>query len=58
VSENLKQRPLRRPNYICEDNIKMDLTEVGYDGVDWSHLVPDRIQWWAVVDMIKNLWVL
>jgi hypothetical protein len=32
--------------------------EVGYDDVGGSHLVQDRIQWWAVVDMITNLWVL
>jgi hypothetical protein len=33
------KRPLRRPRYRCEDNIKMDLREIEWDGVDGIHLV-------------------
>jgi hypothetical protein len=37
-----------------EDNIRMDLREIGWEGVCWIHLV----WWWAVVDTVMNLWVL
>jgi hypothetical protein len=36
-------------------NIRMDLTEIGWEGVDWMHLSQDRDQWWAVVKMVMNL---
>jgi hypothetical protein len=32
------KRPLRRPRYRWEDNIRVDLREVGWEGVDWIHL--------------------
>jgi len=32
------------------DNIKMDLREIGWGGVDWIHLAQDRDKWWAVVN--------
>jgi hypothetical protein len=38
-----------------EDNIRMDLKETGWEGVDWMHLAQDRDQWWAVVNMVMNL---
>jgi hypothetical protein len=31
--------------------------EIGWEGVDWMHLAQDRDQWWALVNMIMNLWV-
>ena len=37
--------PLGRPRCIWEDNIKMDLHEVGCGGVDWIELVQDRDRW-------------
>jgi hypothetical protein len=36
------KRPLGRPRRRREDNIRMDLTEVGWRGVDWMHLVQNR----------------
>jgi hypothetical protein len=39
------------------DNIKMDLREIGWDGMDWMDLVQDRDQWRAFVDTVMNLWV-
>ncbi|KAJ4436711.1 hypothetical protein ANN_16843 [Periplaneta americana] len=39
--------PLGRPRRRWEDNIKMDLKEVGYDGRDWINLAQDRDQWRA-----------
>jgi hypothetical protein len=38
--------PLRRPRPRCEDNINMDLQEVGYGGMDWTELAQDRDRWW------------
>jgi hypothetical protein len=39
------------------NNIKMDLREIGWDGVDWIDVAQDRDQWWAVVNTVLNLWV-
>ncbi|KAJ4433733.1 hypothetical protein ANN_16044 [Periplaneta americana] len=39
------KRPLRRPKRRWEDNIKMDLREVGYDDRDWINLAQDRDRW-------------
>jgi hypothetical protein len=36
------RRPLGRPRHKWEDNIRRDLTEIGWEGVDWIHLVQDR----------------
>jgi len=39
-----------------DDNIKMDLKEMGWQGVDRIHLAQDTDTWWAVVNMVINLW--
>jgi hypothetical protein len=44
--------PLRRPKCRCVDNIKMDLREIGWDGVDWIDMAQDRDQWRALVKTI------
>ncbi|KAJ4449201.1 hypothetical protein ANN_00598, partial [Periplaneta americana] len=49
------KRPLGRPTRRWEDNIKMDLREVGYDGKDWINLAQDRDQWRAYVRAAMNL---
>ncbi|KAJ4441989.1 hypothetical protein ANN_11853 [Periplaneta americana] len=49
------KRPLGRPRRRWEDNIKMDLREVGYEGRDWINLVQDRDQWRAYVRAAMNL---
>jgi hypothetical protein len=36
------------------DNIKMDLREIGWDGVDWIDLIQDRDQWRALVSTVKH----
>jgi hypothetical protein len=50
------RRPLGRPRCRWEDNIKMDLGEIGIDGVNWIWLAQDRVQWQAFVNTM-NLWV-
>jgi hypothetical protein len=37
------------------DNIKMDLTEIGFGDADWIHLAQDRDKWRALVNMVMNL---
>jgi hypothetical protein len=37
------------------DNIKMDLTETGWDGMDWIDLAQDKDQWRALVNEVMNL---
>ena len=47
------KRPLVRPRHRWEDNIEMDLQEVGW-GRDWIDLAQDRDKWWTVVDAVMN----
>ncbi|KAJ4448842.1 hypothetical protein ANN_00233 [Periplaneta americana] len=49
------KRPLGRPRCRWEDNIKMDLIEVGYDSRDWINLAQDRDRWRAYVRAAMNL---
>jgi hypothetical protein len=43
------KRSVRRPRCRWEDNIRMDLMELGWECVDWIHLAQDREQWQAVL---------
>ena len=49
------KRPLGRPRRRWEDNIKMDLQEVGCVGMDWIELAQDMDRWRAVVSTVMNL---
>ena len=49
------RRPLGRPRRRWEDNIRMDLREVGYGCVDWMDLAQDRDRWRALVSAVMNL---
>jgi hypothetical protein len=51
------KRPLRRPRSRWEDNIKMELQEVGCGGMDWIDLAWDRDRWQALVNAVMNLQV-
>ena len=58
VGEPEGKRPLGRPRCRWEDNIKMDLQEVGCGGMDWIKLAQDRDRWKALVNVVMNLRVL
>jgi hypothetical protein len=49
------RRPLGRPGSRWEDNIKMDLREIGFEDVDWIHWAQDRDRWRAVLNTVMNL---
>jgi hypothetical protein len=46
---------LFNPNYIRFSNIKIDLREIEWDGMDWIDLAQDRDQWRALVNTVMNL---
>ena len=48
------KRPLRRPRHRWEDNIKMDLQEVGIGCGDWMGLAQDKDRWLALVSTVMN----
>jgi hypothetical protein len=49
------RRPLGRPRHRWEDNIEMDIQEVGCGGMDWIELAQDREGWRALVNAVMNL---
>jgi hypothetical protein len=49
------KRPLGRPRRRWEDNIKMNLREIGIDVANWIRLAQDRVQWQAFVNTVRNL---
>jgi hypothetical protein len=49
------KRPLGRPRCRWEDNIKMDLQEVGCGGMDWIGLAQDKDRWRVLVNAVMNL---
>jgi hypothetical protein len=49
------KRPLGRHRRRWEDNINMDLREIGIDGANWIRLAQDRVQWRACVNTLMNL---
>ena len=49
------KRSLGRPRHRWEDNIKMDLQEVGCGDMDWIKLAQDRDRWRALLNAVMNL---
>ena len=57
VGKTEGKRPLGRPRRRCEDNIKMDLQEVGRGCGDWMGLTQDMDSWRALVSTVMNFGV-
>jgi hypothetical protein len=55
VGKPEEKRPLGRPRRRGENNIRMDLREIGWGGMDWFDLAQDRDQWRALVNTVMNL---
>jgi len=55
VGKPVKKRPFGRPRRRWDDNIKIDLQEVGCGIMDWIELAQDRDRWPALVNVIMNL---
>jgi hypothetical protein len=51
------KRQLGIPRRRWGDSIWTGLREIGWEAVDWIHLVVDRDQWWALVNTVMNLLV-
>ena len=49
------KRHLENPRHRWENNIRTDLKETGWKGVDWIDLVQYRDKWWAVVNTVMNM---
>jgi hypothetical protein len=49
------KRPLGRRRRGWEDNIKVDVREIGTDETNWIQLAQDRVQWWACVNTVMNI---
>jgi len=56
VGSSEGKRPLGRPRRRWEDNIKMDLLEMGCGGMDWIELAQDRDRRRALFNAVMNLW--
>jgi hypothetical protein len=50
-----EKKPLGSPRRRWEDNIKMDLREIGINGANWIRLAQDGDHWWAFVSTVMNL---
>jgi hypothetical protein len=57
VGQSEGKRPLGQLRRRWEDNIKMDLKAIGWEGADWIYLARDRDQWWVLVNTVMNIWV-
>ena len=51
------KRPLGRPRRRWKNNIKMDIQEVGCEGMDWIDLAQDRDRWRALGNVVMNVQV-
>jgi ribosome biogenesis protein Nip4 len=52
VGKTDDKRPLGRPKYRQENNIATDLTERGWESVNWINLAQYKGRWWAIVNWI------
>jgi hypothetical protein len=52
------KRPLQKPRHRWEDNIRLDLREIGWEIVDWIHLAQGEVKWQSLVNKVMNLQIL
>ena len=52
-----EKTPLGIPRHRRVDNIKMDVQEVGCEGMDWIELAQGRDRWWALANVVMSLQV-
>jgi hypothetical protein len=57
VREPERKRPLGRPRRRWEYNIKIDVREIEWNGMDWFDVAQNRDQWRALMNTAMNLWV-
>jgi hypothetical protein len=57
VGKPERKRSLGRPRHRWQDDIRIDLQEVGCGGMDWIELAQDTDRWRAVVNVVMNLGV-
>jgi len=55
VGKPEERRPVGRPRFRLEDNIRMDLREVGFGCVEWMELAQDKDSWPALVSTVMNI---
>jgi hypothetical protein len=55
VERSEGKRPLGRPRRRWDDDIKMDLGEIGIDGANWIRLAQDRVRWLVIVNTVMKL---
>jgi hypothetical protein len=55
VGKHERKRPLGRTRHRLEINIRMDLSEIRWEVVDWIHPAHDGDMWWALVTTVMNL---
>jgi hypothetical protein len=55
VGKSEGKRPLGRPKSRWVNNINMDLTEIGWGGMDWIDLAQDRDQWRVLENTVMKL---
>jgi hypothetical protein len=55
VGKSEGKRPLGRPGRRWEDNIKIDIQEMGCEGMEWIDLAKDKYRWRALVNVVMNL---
>jgi hypothetical protein len=52
--KNAKIKEIVWPTKVWMGDDKMDLKEIGWEGVGWHHVAEDRDHWWAVVNTVMN----
>jgi hypothetical protein len=51
------QGPIGRPRHRWKNEFRMDDKYIGWEGMDWVDLAQDRNYWWALSNIVMNLWV-